>query len=271
MFASKIRVGMLGLMVMLLVGSYAATAYAEPGPFCHQRVNSEGGTGNKITEAAPEFVQGEGGEQKLEGSGVALVATSVQVKGIIYNNADQCQAKLELKYHNPTWVGHTCTITVGTDNSVKVFGHLAWKWDGTTKQLEENPQKEQTPDWIFTHSELNTKGELKALPKEEFTTISFKGGTGEKECALLSNQKPKVEGSVGVTILSPVGLEQWSRKESDAVQGGQLKQHIWVSGLKPPRFVGVETGLSFNGASAKLVGGFLLNADFDEVAYFEKS
>jgi hypothetical protein len=270
-FASKIRVGVLGLMVMLLVGSYAATAYAEPGPFCHQRLNSEAAE-NKITEAAPEQVQGEGGEQKLESGTVALTTPGVQVKGIIYNNEDQCQAKLELKYHEVTWVGHTCTVTVGTNNTVKVYGHLAWKWDGTKGQLEEQPQKNQVPDWIFLPSELKTQEGFKGeLPKQIFTTITFKGGTGAKECASFGpNITVNVTGSVGGVILKPEGngLEKWARTEEVQTPGVQMKQHIWDGFEK--KFVGVDTGLAFNGSEAKLTGNFKINADLEEIAHFEK-
>ena len=277
MLRSKIRVGVLGLMVMLLLGSYAATsAYAEAGPFCHHRAIGGEGKGTKITSAAPEFVQGEGEEQRLTGANATVVASSVQVKGILYNNEDQCQTKLELKYHEPHLAGHPlCTATVGGPaNAVKVVGHLAWKWNGTLAQLEEQPQKEQVQDWIFlpSKSELNTQGGFPGeLPKEEFTNITFAKNV---ECGVLSGTSSKVTGSVGGVILAPNhgGLETWtSPKEPEVVYtpGTQLKQHIWWGSLN--RFVGVDVNLGFAGSnSASLTGSFRVFPDFQEIAHFEK-
>ena len=50
-----------------------------------------------------------------------------------------------------------CTATVGQqnqfNNAVQFKGHLAWKWNGTKTQLEEQPQKEQKWDIVFTQVE----------------------------------------------------------------------------------------------------------------------
>ena len=276
MLGSKIRAGVLGLMVMLLLGSYAATsAYAEAGPFCHKRSIGSEGAGTKITSAAPEFVQGEGGEQRLTGASVTVVASSVQVKGILYNNEDQCQTKLELKYHEPHLVNHPlCTATVGGPaNAVKVVGHLAWKWNGTLAQLEEQPQKEQVQDWIFlpSKSELNTQGGFPGeLPKEELTILTFAKNT---ECGILSGTASKVIGSLGGVILAPNhgALETWTSPKEPEVfynSGTQLKQHIWWGSLN--RFVGVDVSFELAGGPASLTGAFTVFPDYQEIAHFEK-
>lgn len=137
MFAIKLRSGLFGLLAMLIVGAFsAAPAFAESGPFCYHKAVGTEGKGEKIKAGAPEEVQGNGGEQVLTGKvgGLKNEITSegVQVKGIMYNNALQCQLKLELKYHSPKLKGFpTCEVKVGTNNIVKLVGHQDWKWDGT--------------------------------------------------------------------------------------------------------------------------------------------
>ena len=138
----KLRAGLLGLLAMLVVGSFAAASASAQGPFWYHRPLNGQGKGVKLSGQEPEEVRGSGGEATLEGevTGVGAVeisASQVQVKGIIYNNDQQGQAKLEIAYAQPRLVKPSlanCNVTVGPKNVVKVFGHLAWTWNGTTEQ-----------------------------------------------------------------------------------------------------------------------------------------
>ncbi len=100
----KLRAGLLGLLAMLLLGSYAASpAFAKGGPFCHHRNNSTEGNGELIKAQTPEIVGGSGGVQVLTGKVLGMEvkneAQSVTVTGNLYNNAQQCQTKVELIYN----------------------------------------------------------------------------------------------------------------------------------------------------------------------------
>ncbi len=271
MSLSRLRLGVLGLLAVLLVGSYGATAAsANPGPFCWAKLQKEEGKGTKITEAAPKAFQGEGGKQELEGEGNKITAASEQLKGIIYNNADQCQAKIDITYHELKLNGKPeseCVVTVGENNTVRIFGHQAWKYQGIPKELTEQPQEVQRPDWIFLHSELNTQKELKELPNETFTKLTFKGAKG---CGLLNGLSIPVAGSAGA-ISEPSTLGQFNAEETITLNGGALWQHIWVGGNKPEGYLAVKTGLTFNGKAATLVGVAKVKPEEKEVeiAHFE--
>jgi hypothetical protein len=94
----KLRVGLLGLLAIVLLGAFsAAPALAVGGPYCWHREKGEKLKGSKITEAEPEEIAGRGGAQRFEGklggSPITMELEQVQVKGVIYNNPDQCQAK----------------------------------------------------------------------------------------------------------------------------------------------------------------------------------
>jgi hypothetical protein len=271
---SKIRVGVLGLVAILLVGSYAATAAsANPGPFCYWKLSSEKGTNKgKITEAEPKTVQGEGGQQTLSGSGATITAGSLQIKGIIYNNKEQCQAKLALTYHELKLNGETeeeCKVTVGTNNTVNVFGHQDWKYRGNSEELTVQPQKKlQTRDWLFLHGNLNTeKEELKELPKEIFTTLTFMGKTGGK-CKVFGGLKVNVEGNAGVVPI-PAGIEEFRTEEEFLLTKGELWQHDWSSFSKG--YIPFKTGLIFNSAAASLTGASKVKPEESgiEIAFFE--
>jgi hypothetical protein len=254
-FAFKPRAGLLGMLAMLLVGSFAtASAEAAPGPFWyHRKAQSQQIKGVKITSQAPLEVGGQGGEQKLKGkvggTGIELVGPQLQIKGIIYNNAFQAQAKLRLVYIEPKLAKPNfpnCVVTIGTNNVVNVFGHQAWTWNGETKQLEEQKQQPaQKVDWIFLPIQ---GGELEQgaeeLPKKVFTTISFKGA----ECGVLAGMANVTE-SVAAEV-EPSGVEEWGFSETQKIIEGEGKQHFW-NGI---RNVGVTTGLMLGGAPAILSG-----------------
>jgi hypothetical protein len=246
-----IRIGALGLVALTLVGSFAVAASASPGPFWYHRSSPSCGCAMKIAATEPEQIKGEGGEQRLKGKvvgeSVEIRATSLQVKGIVYNNNLQGQAKLELTYHGlevPKFP--KCVVTIGINNTVKVFGHLAWKWNGLTSQLEQQKQRpEQHPDWIFTATEL-TQGATE-LPKTVFANFLFVN-KGTESCVFNGDQF-EVKGSVAGEI-KPEQLETWGFAQTIKTPEGKQKQHFW-NGEKN---IGVETSLLLGTEPASLLG-----------------
>jgi hypothetical protein len=264
----KLRATLLSLLAMTLVGSFAASsAYAEGGPFWHIRNEGEKGEGKLLSSATEEGpdVQGSGGLQTLSGevasTKVEIQAKEQQVKGQLWNSADQGQVKLLIKYHEPKLLKPElkgCEVKVGENNEVKVEGHLAWKWNGEKKQLEEKPQLVQKPDWIFLSSQL-AQG-AKELPKGAFTKITF-SGTG---CGTLVGSF-NVEGSLSGEP-TPNTLEEFNRTQTTKYPGPKL-QHFWNG----KEYVGVETGLKFGGNPAVLQGEDTIKIDLTlESAPFEK-
>jgi hypothetical protein len=250
----KTRVGLLGVLAMLLIGSFAAASAEAQGPFWYHRPLNGQGKGVKLTgqQGGPAFqeVAGGGGEQKLKtkvmGAGVTIVADQLQVKGIVYNNALQGQAKLLLTYVNPHVTEpsglSSCVVTLGTNNTVPVVAHRAWTWDGSAKQLEEQPQQNQKPDLIFLHSELEQGAT--SLPKEQFTTITFKG-----TCGILIGLTFKVEGSVSAGT-TPGNVGEYSQSQTKKIFEGKHEQHFF-NGTKN---VGATAALTVLGEPAGIEG-----------------
>jgi hypothetical protein len=273
----KFRAGLLGVCALLLLGAYsAAPAFAVGGPFCHERKagETENEEGKLIPASAPEQVAGEGGEQKLAGkiggAEVVLTSPSTQVKGIIYNNADQCQVKILIDYGTVSVVGApNCNVTVNSNNSIKIYGHQVWKWNGTKEQLEEKSPLAQVRDWLFLPFELPegaTELPKSTIPYATITLTSNKNGT----CLLASKQLP-VEGSTTV-LAAPYTLGKWAATEEQIATGGEGKQQFWNG----KALIGFETGLKFNSAASKYEGitkvkttGRQQEAP-QEIAYFEK-
>jgi len=204
----------------------------------------------------------------MAGTEFEITAPAVQVKGIIYNNALQCQAKVELKYQEvklvkPVVAG--CTVTVGTigENTVRVAGHQAWTYAELAGELTEQPQARQKPDWIFLPAEL-AEG-VKELPKESFTTINF----GSK-CGVFSLLKIKVNGSVGAES-KPEKVGIWSTNETVTSTKGEQKQHFWNG----TEYVPVITGLIVGTEGASYIGSFTVKTigrqqlPAQEIAHFE--
>jgi hypothetical protein len=256
---------MLGLLAMLTVGAFAASsASAEPGPFWHHRAINGTGNGLKIDQPADEQFQGKGGRQVLKseiaGTAVELEAPLIQVKGRIYNTRLQGQIKLTTIYHFPKLLKpelKECEAKVGTNNEVTALGHLAWKWNGTTSQLEEQPQKEQKPDIIFTATEI-TEGATE-LPKGTFTTITLKG----TNCGVLAGTF-NVTGNAGA-LIKPTQLETWGTQLNISTPGWPL-QHFWNG----KEFIGSEPKLALGANKATLEGELEAHMDAQEVAIFEK-
>ncbi len=224
----KPRVGLLGLLALLLLGSIATASAEAQGPFWYHRNNSTEGKGVKLSGQAPEEVRGGGGvatlEGKLAGTEVTISSTQQQVKGIIYNNALQGQAKLEIAYVQPTLVSPKlpfCAVTIASNNTVKLYGHQAWTWSGTAEQLKEQPIVNQKPDWIFTGQELQqgAKGLPKGVP---FTSITFKSNGGTCILAAQAN----VTGSVAAAIV-PGAAGEFSKLQKIETLPNFTKQHFW--------------------------------------------
>lgn len=243
MLGIKLRACSLGLVALLLVGSYAASAAsAAAGPFWHHRASSSEGAGAKIEENAPEQIKGEGGEQKLKGKitelAVEITAKSVQVKGFIYNNSLQAQSRLELTYHELKAAAFpNCVITIGHQNTVKIYGHQAWK--GEEGQLH--------PAWIFLPVELQSG--VTALPKAVFANFLFASKNEATEKCVFHGLQVEVTGSVTGEI-KPEGLEEWSRAQTVTTPENGVKQHFWNG----TSFSKVETNLLLGGAASKLGG-----------------
>jgi hypothetical protein len=279
----KLRVGLLGLLAVVLLGAFsAAPALAEGGPYCWHREIGEKLKGSKITEAAPEEIAGSGDAQRFEiriaGQAIIMDSEKVQVKGIIYNNLDQCQAKVSLTYSEPKLEGFekTCEVKINGTNVVKLFGHQAWKWNGTKVQLEEKSQALQHRDWIFLPVELQQGATGLPTGTLEAITITSKPGF----TCLLAMPQVKVEGSATVEgfanpqkTLGDQNLGEFAVVEELRSLGGEGAQHFWNG----TRFVGVQTGLKFGGEPAKYVGKFEVNpigkqgkTPPQEIAYFEE-
>ncbi len=268
----KLRAGLLGLLAMLLLGSYAASpAFAKGGPFCHHRNSSAEGTGELIKAQTPEVVGGKGGLQVLTGKVLGMVvkneAQKVEVTGNLYNNASQCQSKVELVYNERSVAApfNGCTFKVNRNNLVKLYGHRAWKYNGLEGELSEEPKVRQRPDWIFLPVELQ-EGATQ-LPKATYATIIYQTIPGQK-CALNGNEIA-VQGSVTAQT-NPSTLETWSKKEEQVIPKSEGRQDFYNGSA----FIEAKTSLIF-GEGAEYKGSFEIETKgrqggtAQEVAYFE--
>jgi hypothetical protein len=243
----KGRVLLLGLLATLLLGSaMTGTAFAEAGPFFFGREVGSKGEGEKLSETKPVEIVGEGAEQVINatvgGTPLEIVTKSISEKGIIYNNALQGQVKLLLAYHEPKLVKPElkgCEVTVGANNEMKIESHLAWKWNGEKSQLEENPQKSQTPVLVFTPAPIEA-GTTK-LPEGTFTEVAFKGSS----CGVLLG-KFAVKGSMAATP-NPANIGEFSAEPS-ATFPGWKQAHFWNG----KESIGAEPALEFAGAKATI-------------------
>lgn len=265
MLRSRARAALLGTLTLLLMSSLAAaTAQATAGPFVYHRAIGEKTGGVKIPEKSPEPFQGEGGEQraasKIAGTEVEGVAKSVQIKGIIYNNSLQGQLKMDLKFHEveltkPKLPG--CVVKFGKNNESTVAGHLAWKWNGTAKQLEEPTQTSQGPTGVGLGSEL-TEGAT-TLPSAEFTTIAFSGAA----CGVLIG-KYIAKGSETIKT-KPSTLGEWGKSIAITLDENKEKIHFWNG----KTFIGAETALLLGTEPAKVSGESKAEISGQEIAVFE--
>jgi hypothetical protein len=278
----KLRVGLLGLLATVLLGAFsAAPALAVGGPYCwHRGIGEKESKGLKITGQEPEEIAGRGGGQRFEFLGLVLESEGVQVKGIIYNNPDQCQVKITLTYREQKVVGNpNCEVKINGNNVVKMYGHQAWKWNGTKTQLGETKQELQHRDWIFLPVELQ-QGATGLPTGTQLETITITSKSGLKCSPLFVMNQTKVAGSATVagfanpqTLKEDQKLGTFGRVEELQTTGGEGAQHFWNG----TQFIGVQTGLTFGEQASKYTGAFEINpigrqgkAPPQEIAYFEE-
>jgi hypothetical protein len=271
---SKARAIGLGLLVLLVAGGIAsATASAGPGPFWYHR-EGPGENGLKIQAASPEGFFGTGGPQELRTSvgeaEVVLTSPGVKITGFIWNNNLQGQIKLRLKYAPITIVKPKlpgCQAEVfsqpAAHNVVYAEGHLAWKWNGEKKQLEEQKQKEQLPDIIFVPPGTQIQQGAEKQPEGIFAEIRF---LPMSLCGILGGITLKIKGDTVGNLVQPQQTEQWSNTLAVALLEGKQKQHFWNG----EKFVGIETGLLISENATSLIGQEnILETLRQEVAIFE--
>jgi hypothetical protein len=287
MLLSRIRAVLFGLLAVMLVGSImAATASAEAGPFWHHRAIGGKGEGAKIEPNAPENFRGTGGKQtlisKVGTTEIEIASNISQVKGAIFNNALQGQAKIEIVYNQPTLIRPAlkgCNVRVGLANIVVAKGHLMWKWNGTTEQLNEQPQKAQRPVLVFAGTEPPVQ---KPEPKEPinlttatagiFTTVTFSPAAN---CGALAGTF-NVFGSEEVNFKGQ--LEEFTRTlDLNTTEGSTIpfgtesiehafRQHYWNG----TAFLGTIVGLGLGASPAALIGQTKVESEQQEIAVFEK-
>jgi hypothetical protein len=269
MSTKRVRVILLGFLALLAATSFdTSTAYGAAGPFWHHRAKGGEGAGEKIEEKAPEEFTGEGSSPifigEIASTKIEITAKSVQAKGIIYNNAEQGQGKLLQKYHGlrlekPVLNG--CEVRLGTNNELKITGHLAWKWDGTEKQLKNQMSQKklgQAPSGVALADEISAG--TTELPNGTITTITLIGSG----CGVLAGTF-EIRGSITAEA-KPHNLEEWSTHATVIFGLGDREIHFWNG----KEFIGTSLGLTFGGNPASYKGlaeGF---AAKQEVAVFEK-
>jgi hypothetical protein len=255
-----------GLLALVLAASVApGAALAEPGPFWHHRPIGGTGNGLKIDQPKDESFQGKGGRQifvsDISGTHIEIEAQLLQAKGILYNTSLQGQFKLLQKYHFLRLLKpglKECEVKLGLNNELSIFGHLAWKWNGTTSQLIEQPQKEQKPTGVGLSQEIKEGAE--ELPKGMITFVTLAGGG----CGVLSG-KFNVAGSV-TSLTNPSTLETWGTKIAIIFPGLTQLLHFWNG----KEFIGAETSLTVGENPISYTGQSEVFTSAQEVAVFEK-
>jgi hypothetical protein len=267
----KVRVIALGFLALLVVGAIASAASsANPGPFWNHREKT-GENGLKISAQAPEAFYGTGGPQELKGNvgiPVILRTAGVKITGFIWNNGLQGQIKLRLKYPPITIIEpivKECQpevfSQVGAHNVVYSEGHLAWTWNGEEPQRSEQPVLNQKPAIIFVPPGTQIQQGATALPTGTFAEVKFTGAG----CGVLAGTFPVTGTTVG-KLIQPANKEEWSNTFTFATPEGKVKQHFW-NGIE---FRGVETGLTFAGNPASLIGENTIETIRQEISIFEK-
>jgi hypothetical protein len=266
MSVNRLRAVLLAGFALLAAGSLGASnAYAEAGPFWHHRAVGAKGEGTKIEEKEPEIVKGKSGEQSLESliGGTKVVVVSPRENPFedrFFNISWQGQIEQTSEWIHPELTQPSlkgCEVKINNNNQIKTIEHLAWKWNGTKKQLELKPQvAEQGWDLVVLPEPMN-EGETK-LPSGTFATVSLNG----EGCGVLRG-KYAVKGSVSATS-SLQNTEEWSTA-AVASYPGWKQQHIWNG----KEFIGVEPALTVDEAPATLRGSVPTKTT-QELAVFEK-
>jgi hypothetical protein len=236
---------------MLLLGLLTAAPALAQGPFWYHRALNGQGKGVKLSAQEPEEVRSVGNEEagmagKISGVEIEFITSSLQVKGIIYNNALQGQAKLAYVYGQPTLIkpkGTTCKVTVGKNNIIKVFGHQAWTWNGEAAQLQEQPQLNQKPVMILLGQELQQGAQ--GLPTNvPLFTVSFSGAG-----CVLAGAVGTVTGSIIEAVIAPANLGEYRTQLAYGSRANGTKAHFWNGTSN----IGVESQLKFNNETAVFV------------------
>jgi hypothetical protein len=255
----RVKLLLMGLFAVLAVGSVAsATASAEAGPFWLHRFSAE--------EAGKKFSQSE--QEKYYGQGKTLLigtvsgrqvilAGELQIKGTLWNEANQGQLKLQAEFHHVIWLGHSgCTVTVTVPEDYQ--GHLMWKWNGEKKQLEEAKQEKQHWDGIIVPGKT-TLGATGLSGKNVFAKVLFTGAG----CEILNGIAASASGAAGFT--AEIGLGVFRKTFTFISPGVPLVQHFWNGSS----FVGLKENLIFGENEASFIAYIPVEAS-QEVAVTEK-
>jgi hypothetical protein len=265
MSVNRIRAVLLAGFALCAAASLgASSAYAEAGPFWHHRAVGAKGEGTKIEAKEAEVAKGKSGEQALEtligGTKVTVVSRENPFEDRFFNISWQGQLEQVTEWTNPELTQPAlkgCEVKINNNNQIKTIEHLAWKWNGTKKQLELKPQvAEQGWDLVVLPEPMN-EGETK-LPSGTLATVSLNG----EGCGVLRG-KFAVKGAVSA-IPSLQNTEEWSTT-AVASYPGWKQQHMWNG----KEFIGVEPTLTVGEAAATLRGS-VQTKTAQELAVFEK-
>jgi hypothetical protein len=232
---NRTRLVLAGLVALLALSSVmAAPVSASPGPFWHQRPAGTTGNGVKITQSAQEKFLSKGGTSVLTTGGavnITITCAEVQNKGTIWNNKLQGQGKLQVQFTKCKTIGNGAGCTVAEPIKFSTYFHLAWKWNGEAKQLEQGNQEAlgQKVDILFTPKEIQ-EGAESINDEENFVTLTFNG--------ICLNASTEVVGFESAQIY-PTQVGTWASNAAFVFTPVRKKQHFW-NGTKQ---VGVETRL----------------------------
>jgi streptogrisin C len=204
-----------------------------PGPVWRQRPTGTTGNGVEIPQSAPEKFLSKGGTSVLTTPplGITITCLEVQNKGTIWNNKLQGQGKLQVELHKCTVTGNGAGCTVAEPIKFSTYFHLAWKWNGEAKQLEQGNQEAlgQKVDILFTPKEIQ-EGAESISETENFVTLNFTG-----TCTVASTEVVGFESAQ----IYPTQVGTWTSNATFVFTPARHLQHFW-NGTKQ---VGVETRL----------------------------
>ncbi len=255
----RVKLLLMGLIAVMAVGSVAsATASAEAGPFWHHRFSVSEEEGKKFNQSEQEKYYGQGKtilSTIILGTPVTL-AGELQIKGTLWNEANQGQLKMQAEFHNVIWVGH-CQVKVVVPEDYQ--GHLMWKWNGEAKQLENTKaaQEEQHWDGIILPAKTTLTG-TGLSGKNSFATITF-----GPLCKGLENIHGEATGAAAFTAETKPG--EFKKAFTFISPGVPVVQHFWNGSA----FTGLKENLLFGTNEAKFLAYIPTEAS-QEVAVFEK-
>ncbi len=255
----RVKLLLMGLFAVMAVGSVAsATASAEAGPFWHHRFSASEEEGKKFNQSEQEKYYGQGKillSSTILGTSIVL-AGELQIKGTLWNEANQGQLKMQAEFHNVIWVGH-CQVKVVVPEDYQ--GHLMWKWNGEAKQLENTKAAQEEQHWdgiiIPGKTTLTATG---LSGKNTFGTVTF-----GPLCKGLENIHGELTGALSFTAETKLG--EFRKELTLIIPGVVTLQHFWNGST----FVGLKEDLEFGTNEDKLLGYIPMKTS-QEVAVFEK-